>query len=547
VNKVNLIGAAVLASLSAGAQAVYNPATESFDLIVNVSGASAMDNAVLDRVDLDMCQANANKAYLVQSGNTTSSLGNYWGVACDASAASGVTGKVLFLKRSAGGSAAGVGPVNAAQNLAFIDRSSCSDADANGVYTCPTLNGSAEIPAVTGGSIPVGGLSDVAPSGFVDPINGGNFSTYDNLEAHEFVTQLFGVVVNTSFRNALQAAQFGSGSACVGAETEACMPSLTRHQIASIFSADTGLASWGSLRVNRDGLAGTNGEALTASPATAAYRTAPFDTKVHVCRRVVGSGTQAQFQYNFLDNPSKTASGGALTPYTQSNTSFTTGPIIWNGSGSGDVENCLEAYESGTTKTITSATGSTQINPAAGETGPTKAWAIGIQGTEKNNTLGKAYRFIKVDGIAPSLENAWNGKYFDFAESSCQTRTGDTSAEATFVKNTCTLTATTIAKLNLGADLLYTPGGTGSGEHQWGVGGYMLPSSVAGAAPDGAKFTLTNPVLNYIRDNNPAKAAHINTSKKSNTPFNVGNSGLDSNGSLNSAGTGITTNGATSW
>ncbi|QSA97268.1 hypothetical protein [Methylococcus sp. EFPC2] len=534
----SILSASVLAVLSAGAHAAYDPSSTAFDLIVRVSGASAVDNALFDRVDLDLCQANANKSYVLQSGNSTASLGNYWGIACDATAASGVTGKVLFLKRSAGGSGVGVAPVNNSTPIQFVDRASCTDADANGVYTCPTL---------TVGDVPNGGVSDVAPVAFEAAINGGNGANLTgNLTAKEFAAQVFGIVVNTSFRNALQAAQFGSAHACVGSETEACMPSLSKQEINSIFSAGTTLTSWGSFRVNRDGLAGTNGESLTASPSTAAYRTAPFDTKLHICRRVVGSGTQAQFNANFLDNPSK--GGSALTPYSQGDTNFLTGPIVWNGSGSGDVETCLEAYDSGTTKTITSATGSTQINPASGETGPTKAWAIGIQGTEKNNTLAKAYRFIKIDGVAPTLQNVWNGKYFDFAESSFQVRTGDTSGEATFVKNAFNLTAASIAKLNLGTDLAYTPGGTGAGEHQWGVGGYLLPSTITGASPDGAKFVLTNPVTNYTRFNNYAASPVANPTFKSRTPFTSGDSSLNTNGSLNAAGTGLTViPGVSSW
>jgi len=542
MNKVNfLLSGAVLAAMSGGAFAGYNPASESFNLIVRVSGASAVDNGIFDRVDVDMCQNNANKSYLVQSGNSTSSLGNYWGVACDASAASGVTGKVLFLKRSAGGSAQGVGPVNFSQAIQFLNRASCTDADNNGIYTCPTLDS---------GSVPVGGVSDVAPSAFSYIINGGTgANNYSNLAAKEFASQVFGVVVNTKFRNALQALQFGSASPCVGAETEACMPSLDRSQIVSIFATNGGGKDWNFLRVNRDTLAGSNGESPYSSPATAAYRPTPFDSKIHVCRRVVGSGTQAQFQYNFLDNPSKAAVGGALTPYSQSaHSDFGIGPVVWNGSGAGDVETCLESYDSATTKTITAEFGSTVINPAPEDVAneipaenptPVYAWAIGIQGTEKNNTLVKAYRFIKVDGVAPTLENVWNGKYYDFAESSCQTRTGDTSGEATFVKNTCALTATNLAKLNLGSNLTFEAGGTGSGEHLWGVGGYILPSNVTGANPDGAKFSLTNPVTNYVRLNNPARTAFQNPNFIR-VPFNTGNTSLDTNGSLNAAGTGIT-------
>jgi hypothetical protein len=531
---------AVLAAISTGAQAGYDPSSTAFDRIVRVSGSSASDNGLFDRVDVDMCVANGNKSYLVQSGNATTSLGNYWGVACDASAASGITGKVLFLKRSAGGSAMGVGPVNASTQIGFIDRSSCTDADSNGVYTCPQTTDITTPP----GNVPNGGVSDVNPSGFTAPINGGNGASYLNLVVQPLVTQVFGIVVNTSFRNALQAAQFGSGSSCVGQETEACMPSLTKNQINTIFTVEGQQQSWSDFVVNRVG----GSDPITTSPATAAYRATPFDSKIHICRRVIGSGTQAQFQFNFLDNPSKTGTN-TLTPYHQYATNFTTGPIVWNGSGSGDVEACLESYENGVTKTITAAaapTGTTtisrQINPALSpatgaqvETGPVHAWAIGIQGTEKNNTLSKAYRFIKVDGVAPTIENVWNGKYFDFAESSCQVRKNDTTAEALFVKKLCNLSPNTVAKLNLGPDLNYVPQGNGSGEHTWGVGGYLLPSTIPGAVPD-TSFNLLNPVTNYTRENNPGRQPVINKQYRTKIPFNSGNTSLDTNGTLDAAG-----------
>lgn len=524
MNKTNsLLSAALLAALSSGAQAGYNPASTAFDVIVRMAGASAMDNGVFERVDRDMCLANANKSYLLQSGNDTASLGNYWGIACDASTASGVAGKVLFLKRAAGGSGVGVGPVNDSTPVEFLDRSSCTDSDKNGTYTCPTL---------TAGDVPDGGISDVAPVAFQYPINGGTGKVYKNLVSKALATQVFGVVVNTSFRNALQAAQFGSAHDCVGKETEACMPSLTKQQISSIFSKDSLETSWSSVIVNRNGTP----TPLTSVPATAAYRKSPFDTKIHICRRVAGSGTQAQFQYNFLDNPSKGSS--SLIPYSESDTKFTTGPVVWNGSGSSDVETCLGAYETKSTVTITAANGSTKINPAPGEKGPVYAWAIGIQGTEKNNTLGKPYRFIKVDGAAPTLENVWNGKYFDFAEASCQTRKGDTSAAALFVKKACLLTPSSVAKLNLGSDLTYTPGGNGAGEQTWGVAGYLLPSTIAGAVPDPI-FNITKPVTNYVRYNNPAKNPVINKAFRTRVPYASGDTSRGTNGGLNAASTAV--------
>jgi hypothetical protein len=540
----SLTSIAVLAALSAGAQA-YNPATETFDHIVRVSGASAVDNGLFDRVDLDMCQNNANKTYLVQSGNVTTALGNYWGIACDAATASGVSGKVLFLKRSAGGSGQGVGPVNNSTAISFISRTSCTDADANGVYTCPTLST---------GDVPDGGVSDLAPNAFEFLINGApadGTNLSGNLEPRAMASLVFGIAVNTNFRNALQAAQFGANSTCVGAETEPCMPSLTKQQINSIFGFKSGQKTWTTVRVERDGVDTTaplNGEALTATPGTAPYRTAPFDNKIRICRRVAGSGTQAQFNANFLGNPVKGVF--ALAPYDQTlHTSFSLGPIIWNGSGSSDVENCLEAYDTGTTKTITSATGSTQINPATGEgTGPTKAWAIGIQSVEKNANLAKPYRFIKVDGVAPTLENVWNGKYFDFGEVSCQTRTGDASARATFVKNACNLNVAAVVRMNLGSDSAV--GGTGAafgaGEQPFGVSGYLLPSTISGTSPDGSKFQLSNPVTNYTRFNQFGADPVVNTGRA--IPFNTGDTSLDTNGSLtNAGGAAITPNGTSSW
>jgi len=41
-------------------------------------------------------------------------------------------------------------------------------------------------------------------------------------------------------------------------------------------------------------------------------------------------------------------------------------------------------------------------------------WAIGVQGLEKNANQAEAWRFVKIDGIAPTLANVAKGKYHDW-------------------------------------------------------------------------------------------------------------------------------------
>lgn len=523
-----LLSMAVLAAMSSGAQA-YNPATQAYaaNAIIRVSGASAVDNALFDRVDQDMCQNNANKSYLFLSGKGVGNLGDYWGITCDATAASGYTAgtPILFLKRAAGGSGQGVGPVNSSTAIQFLNRTTCAGGPTS--YTC----------TAGGADVPNGGLSDVYPKAFEDPINGGTGAAYNNLDATTLATQVFGVVVTKDLRNALQAMEFGETSPCATSVDESvkegveCMPSLSHQQVRSIFAVDGGaLSSWDNLQfINpTTGVA----EGLASSPVTAAYRTAAdFDPLIHICRRIRGSGTQAQFQYEFLDNPSKNAVNGSLVPFSESGSDFFGGPVVWNGSGSSDTEDCLVAYQSGTTKSIIHldlndptelATVTSSINNDLDPHGigdhKVHAWAIGLMGTEKNNKLQKDYRFVKLDGNAPTIDSVAVGNYTDAYEASCQVRKNDNSLQAGFVKKACALTAATIKKLDIGANGTIEVKGDGVGEHVWGVAGYLAPSTNTGAVPD-AIFSFTNPVTNYVRDNNAAKGLHINPAYNTVVPF----------------------------
>jgi hypothetical protein len=125
--------------------------------------------------------------------------------------------------------------------------------------------------------------------------------------------------------------------------------------------------------------------------------------------RAPGAAIQASINARILNAPSSPVASG---PAAQS---LAFAPYVYEAALPGDVDKVLDALDKGT------ATGS--WNDGAGVahafTG-LKALAIGSQSTEKNtddatNSGGKKdllrYRFIKIDGVAPTVRNTYNGTY----------------------------------------------------------------------------------------------------------------------------------------
>ena len=162
---------------------------------------------------------------------------------------------VLIYKRSAGGSAQGVSPLinqDAADAqsdvIEFLDiTSGCTLTTAAAVGTL----GKVECPS-THLAVPDFGVSDVDPIQFRAQNTPVGFApvTKDDLgklTVTGSVALTFGIPVTTDMRNGLQEAQFGVADACVGIDSEACMPSLSRNQIASIYTGK--LSNWDQLKV----------------------------------------------------------------------------------------------------------------------------------------------------------------------------------------------------------------------------------------------------------------------------------------------------------
>jgi len=128
---------------------------------------------------------------------------------------------------------------------------------------------------------------------------------------------------------------------------------------------------------------------------------------------------------------------------------------VYAGLGSGDVRDCLDAHA--------------QFN----------RWAIGILSTESVGNNGtRKFRFVKVDGAAPTLLNAYLGRWAHVTEQSMQWRKSfDASLTRTDEGRVLRFVST-----NLGLPRVIASLNSGF-VHSWGQGGYLAPATSGFAPP----------------------------------------------------------------
>ncbi len=400
--KLNRIALCTLLALGSQAHAltpaqIAEPAT----IKVYMTGASALRN-VIGGLLTQNCSTDLSVYFSgvgTFSGISFSTAGDAHRVyACTMKADSLILpGKqVVLYKSDVGGSGQGVFPVYFGAIAPFPTRNflattiaGCSVRAAGTVnYTC--TGEAAQVPMV--------GISDVEPALFklinvpgddpTYPASGLSDSQLGDLTVTPLFQTVFGVAVNTSLRNALQTRQ-GLTS---GSELETDRPSMSRLEAASYFN--------GFLQDPANGL---GWQPLVS--ATDSKR----DTRVNICRRVNGSGTQASANAFLAQFPCNSTAQQLPLVYSDSavpgaNAISTVGPstalgglFVFEGSSTGNVISCLGAAET------------------------TGAYAIGHVSRENNEAAsGSNWRHVRVDGITPSRDNVKNGKYEYFFESTIQ-------------------------------------------------------------------------------------------------------------------------------
>ncbi len=452
------------------------------DVEVFMSGASAPSNMLRENIVQFGCDQsqpiNVYVDFVDQApGNGDSTLAepivehrSFWVVQCTASAAMGsAAGKTIaFYKTDVGGSGNGTTPVKDRVALEFMDAnaSNCAlavsgQAHGNGgtydLWECAQDDLVQQVPDM--------GASDVEASKFsgnLAPASGG-FVNDGTVQEKAGPGLIFGVVVTKSLRDELQTDQIASGvlpvSCTVGDETEACMPSLPSSVIRGLFAGK--YTNWSDVNVY--------GAALNVPAAWADFK----KDNVHVCRRVQGSGTHAEFMIHYLRTNCYAKSLPMLAQPGPGAGFFGTGALVYENSSSGTLGSCLNALDTG------AGYSSSKITPdiAAG----TQSFGIGYQSTEKNMSLAKNYRFVKVDGVAPTMENAIKGDYRQVYYMGFQNRlTGyDTGALRASIDATkaaaiqdifdsaTNINAAVVAVLNKGF------------VHPWGQGGFVTPTAGA--------------------------------------------------------------------
>jgi hypothetical protein len=355
---------------------------------------------------------------------------------CNSSIAAGTIN--IVHKRDGGGSVTGVKSAlaSATPSLAATYLPTYWVTSSLNTATClaaVTSNGVSVIPCTPTAASPAQhnadiDLADVDGAQFEIAANGGVANASSLTGTGALATQIFGIVVNTRLYAAMQVASVAAGkiaTSCISTSivagqnngsfnfptdnTDACQPSLTTAQLSALLGAGGRATDWYNLYFGGDALASIP-QSLVAVQNTADQ---PTNTNVHYCSRTAGSGTLAAINIKLENQCSKTneaiatASSQTISPETDAVAGNQ--KIVHSMSGSGDLENCLEGLNDGALKSTF-----TPYPAMTNTSGP--RWAIGIMGLDRNSTVAKKYRYIKIDGIAPTAANVVNGKYKLWAE-----------------------------------------------------------------------------------------------------------------------------------
>lgn len=387
---------------------------------------------------------------------------------------------------------------------------------------------------------PDGGISDVEPKMFVGQLATGfgtsvpgispdkpqnNFVDKGNLVVKSGPGIVFGVIVTTAMYDELTDDQQAAGLLpdCPASPTRAqrdslaCMPSLPTALVQSVFTGE--ISNWTTRSIYGQSL---NPPAYVSVPNP---NRGADGAKVNICRRSAGSGTHAQFMAEYL-RTNCIANSPATKTFANNIPQAVAAPHVYENEGSGDLDKCMNALNAGTGYNGGFANGLTDYPSAPTPTNGGKssvvpngrtAYAIGYNSLERNTALDQQYRFVKIDGVAPTLENAYKGDYQDVYYLSYQNRVDGSgnpeprlgairtvAADATEIqvhKEFFALwnspSAASVDAVNDG--LIVNPDGVLGNADDW-QGGLLTPSKTAPAVWSGGPLAGDDPRTPWVRE-----------------------------------------------
>ena len=263
-------------------------------------------------------------------------------------------------------------------------------------------------------------------------------------------------------------------------DTEACMPSLSTAQIRSLMmGSDLGVSTWDELKAK-----GTDLVALNA-----AYNWAPADSSKILCRRTAGSGTHAVTSIKFLQ--------------TQCGVGSTSGGQLM-ASGSNFATDCSNTVCDATLEN----TGSSGLLACVNQANTEGFWSLGYASLESNSNLNSAARFVKVDGVAPTLKSLVAGTYPVFGEVTAQSRQQDNAADYTVANvpvaertNAKNNWATVVSELSSAANVSQL-NAANTFRHPFGDSGFL-----ARGVPTSFVYTAASPIATQTHSDPNASGA----------------------------------------
>ena len=504
-----LVSCAVASAIAAAAGAAHATSLANYaanaanNVNVYISGSTAITNtlnSVISNSTLAICASGTvteyqDKALVIgPTGAIGGATEEIW--YCQAGSGSGVSTS-LFLaifKEDTAGSINGAQPLmtvaqgGTSTNLTFLNpegpdvqAGTCANATTGGKDTgCTSGDFSWNV-------IPTGGVADVEAN-LLRTIAVGNTPGGAALSTTAISSDLvgapgldivWGLGVTKNLYYALQSAE-NLTSTCPGGDKDspACAPSLSRGQVASILDGD--ITTWSRL-------------GLTNST----------DNSIHICRRDVGSGTEASFEAYFLGARCSTS---ALSMAVQNP------PRVVEEASTGNILNCMEAFDLGgiaiTPYNGDFLTSYAPFTPAGG------SWAVGVLSTELTTTQIDAAdttadggngttRMVAIDGVLPTLENVANGYYPYWGTDQFYTVKGSNAPTG----NPATVFAHIQA--NVGHPIP-TQAADATYRNVWGDGGDMSPGKLFLTSSETYPVTATEVEASPINPFSKASAGAVN-------------------------------------
>lgn len=226
---------------------------------------------------------------------------------------------------------------------------------------------------------------------------------------------VYGVAVTADLYKVLQAAQKRAGSlpstVTIGQYADAALPNLSRNFLASIFAGK--IASWEQVKIvdkaTNTALSLNDAAILADAGVAAPFKNVDGKSPVGVGRRNKGAAIGAVGYAKLLNYPG-TANANKPADNTPASEDDIAAPIVKSPGGASASDNLLIDWNNGT-------------NTSGLNSKLQKVWGLALNSGDRNPgatadgvTPGRAWRYVKIDGYAPTIENVAAGVYPNWAE-----------------------------------------------------------------------------------------------------------------------------------